>query len=55
MNRETIAKLKKFKTLDDIIASDILPESVKKVLESTDKSKSDIDRICSAIADQLDK
>ena len=55
MNKEIIAKLKKFKTLDDIIASDILPENIKKVLESTDKSKSDIDRICSVIAEHLNK
>ena len=50
-----LKKLKKFKTLDDIIDASILPKSAQKLLEKTDKNKSDIDRICSVLAKLLEK
>lgn len=55
INKKTITKLKNFKTLDDLLETDILPKQAKELLINTDKNKSDIDRVCSVIVDLLEK
>ena len=55
MNENTLEQLKQFETLDEILATDILPEEAKELLNKTDNTKSDIDRVCSVIVKLLNK